>query len=202
MLPTRADASVASPDSATVAAPPRRPAAVQTLGPPPAGCSPSLWNEHEQAASQPEIQTLSNTCKRGLTEASPWPLSPPPLLQSLKELLQNPLITEAKKKEVVKRLATEASFSQYTTNFLNLLIDQVKGPGRARAGPGTDGLPPAPPVLPSRGLNAAGRPASPSKGPHAPSPSPPPSPPTLLLCRTALTRWRRSARCSRPPTAS
>ncbi|KAL4444158.1 hypothetical protein ABPG75_011895 [Micractinium tetrahymenae] len=44
--------------------------------------------------------------------------------EALKELLQNPVITEAKKKDVVKRLATEASFSQYTTNFLNLLIDQ------------------------------------------------------------------------------
>ncbi|KAI7842461.1 hypothetical protein COHA_003817 [Chlorella ohadii] len=43
---------------------------------------------------------------------------------SLKELLSNPVIAEAKKKEVVKRLAAEASFSQYTVNFLNLLIDQ------------------------------------------------------------------------------
>ncbi|EFN50531.1 hypothetical protein CHLNCDRAFT_138755 [Chlorella variabilis] len=40
------------------------------------------------------------------------------------ELLSNPVIAEGRKKDVVKRLASEASFSQYTVNFLNLLIDQ------------------------------------------------------------------------------
>jgi hypothetical protein len=41
-------------------------------------------------------------------------------------MLSNPVINEDKKKEVVKQLAAEASFSQYTTNFLNLLIDQSR----------------------------------------------------------------------------
>ena len=41
-------------------------------------------------------------------------------------MLSNPVITEDKKKQVVKQLAAEASFSQYTTNFLNLLIDQSR----------------------------------------------------------------------------
>ena len=44
---------------------------------------------------------------------------PPPRLQendSLKDLLSNPVIAEAKKKEVVKRLAAEASFSQVSSS--------------------------------------------------------------------------------------
>ncbi|KAI3427053.1 hypothetical protein D9Q98_006994 [Chlorella vulgaris] len=39
-------------------------------------------------------------------------------------LLSNPVISEDRKKDVVKKLASEAGFSQYTVNFLNLLIDQ------------------------------------------------------------------------------
>jgi F-type H+-transporting ATPase subunit delta len=42
------------------------------------------------------------------------------------ELLSNPVIDEQRKKELVKRLAAEASFSQYTVNFLSLLIDQSR----------------------------------------------------------------------------
>jgi len=45
---------------------------------------------------------------------------------ALSEMLSNPVINEERKKEVVKQLAAEASFSQYTTNFLNLLIDQSR----------------------------------------------------------------------------
>ncbi len=49
----------------------------------------------------------------------------PAVLQGLKDMLSNPTIVEEKKKDLVKRLATDSGFSQYTLNFLNLLIDQV-----------------------------------------------------------------------------
>ena len=71
-------------------------------------------------------------CARGLaslvphttTTTNPALLSSPAFLQAVLELLSNPVIAEGRKKDVVKRLASEASFSQYTVNFLNLLIDQ------------------------------------------------------------------------------
>lgn len=46
------------------------------------------------------------------------------LSQAVLVLLSNPVISEDRKKDVVKKLASEAGFSQYTVNFLNLLIDQ------------------------------------------------------------------------------
>jgi len=44
--------------------------------------------------------------------------------QDIKDFLSNPTIAEGKKKELVKRLASESDFNNYTVNFLNLLIDQ------------------------------------------------------------------------------
>jgi F-type H+-transporting ATPase subunit delta len=38
--------------------------------------------------------------------------------------LSNPTINEEKKKELLKRIASESGFDKYTLNFLNLLVDQ------------------------------------------------------------------------------
>lgn len=42
----------------------------------------------------------------------------------LRELLFNPVVEGDKKKAVVARLGKEAGFQQYTTNFLNLLVEK------------------------------------------------------------------------------
>jgi F-type H+-transporting ATPase subunit delta len=42
----------------------------------------------------------------------------------IKNFLSNPTLAETKKKDLVKRIAVESGFNQYTVNFLNLLIDQ------------------------------------------------------------------------------
>ena len=42
----------------------------------------------------------------------------------IKNFLSNPTLTETRKKDLVKRVAAESGFNQYTVNFLNLLIDQ------------------------------------------------------------------------------
>lgn len=42
----------------------------------------------------------------------------------IKTFLFNPVMTEDKKRDVVKRIAKEAGLSKYTVNFLNLLIDK------------------------------------------------------------------------------
>ena len=42
----------------------------------------------------------------------------------VKGFLSNPTLPEGKKKDLVKRIAAESGFNQYTVNFLNLLIDQ------------------------------------------------------------------------------
>eukprot|EP01023_Acetabularia_acetabulum_P002438 TRINITY_DN1097_c0_g1_i3.p2 TRINITY_DN1097_c0_g1~~TRINITY_DN1097_c0_g1_i3.p2 ORF type:complete len:227 (-),score=43.05 TRINITY_DN1097_c0_g1_i3:92-772(-) len=44
--------------------------------------------------------------------------------EALKEFLVNPVIQEGKKYGVLDKIATEASFSPYTTNFLKLLIQK------------------------------------------------------------------------------
>jgi len=41
----------------------------------------------------------------------------------IKTFLFNPVMTEDKKKDVVKKIAKEAGLSKYTVNFLNLLVD-------------------------------------------------------------------------------
>ena len=57
------------------------------------------------------------------------------LLQSIKDILTNPVIADDKKKDLVSRIASEAGFSPYTTNFLKLLLDQRRMEVRAhRAG--------------------------------------------------------------------
>lgn len=43
--------------------------------------------------------------------------------EDIKNFLANPTVAEEKKKDLVKRIATESGFNQYTVNFLNLLID-------------------------------------------------------------------------------
>lgn len=42
----------------------------------------------------------------------------------IKNFLSNPTLEESKKKDLVKRVAAESGFNNYTVNFLNLLIDQ------------------------------------------------------------------------------
>jgi F-type H+-transporting ATPase subunit delta len=42
----------------------------------------------------------------------------------VKGFLSNPTLPEGRKKDLVKRIAAESGFNQYTVNFLNLLIDQ------------------------------------------------------------------------------
>jgi len=42
----------------------------------------------------------------------------------VKSFLSNPTLPEEKKKGLVKRIASESGFNNYTVNFLNLLIDQ------------------------------------------------------------------------------
>lgn len=44
--------------------------------------------------------------------------------EQIKTFLFNPIMTEEKKRDVVKRIAKEAGLSKYTVNFLNLLIDK------------------------------------------------------------------------------
>lgn len=44
--------------------------------------------------------------------------------EDIKNFLSNPTINENKKKELVKKVASESGFNEYTVNFLNLLIDQ------------------------------------------------------------------------------
>lgn len=44
--------------------------------------------------------------------------------QDIKDFLSNPTLPEQKKKDLVKRIASESGFNNYTVNFLNLLIDQ------------------------------------------------------------------------------
>ncbi len=44
--------------------------------------------------------------------------------EDIKTFLSNPTINENKKKDLVKRVASESGFNEYTVNFLNLLIDQ------------------------------------------------------------------------------
>lgn len=41
----------------------------------------------------------------------------------IKTFLFNPVMTEDKKKDIVKKIAKEAGLSKYTVNFLNLLVD-------------------------------------------------------------------------------
>lgn len=56
-----------------------------------------------------------------------WRLPLPSLfltLQDIKNFLSNPTINEEKKKELLKRIASESGFDKYTLNFLNLLVDQ------------------------------------------------------------------------------
>ena len=43
--------------------------------------------------------------------------------EDIKNFLSNPTMAEEKKKDLIKRIATESGFNQYTVNFLNLLID-------------------------------------------------------------------------------
>lgn len=42
----------------------------------------------------------------------------------LSQLLQNPLVDPEKKKAVIKKIAGEAGFSEFTTNFMSLLVDK------------------------------------------------------------------------------
>ena len=42
----------------------------------------------------------------------------------MREFLFNPVISPEKKKEVLGKLGKEASLSEYTINFLNILVDQ------------------------------------------------------------------------------
>lgn len=44
----------------------------------------------------------------------------------LSDLLQNPLVDPEKKKAVIKKIASEAGFSDYTTNFMMLLVDKSR----------------------------------------------------------------------------
>lgn len=44
--------------------------------------------------------------------------------EQIKTFLFNPVMTEDKKKDVVKKIAKEAGLSKYTVNFLNLLVDK------------------------------------------------------------------------------
>ncbi|KAG7667242.1 hypothetical protein Ndes2526B_g04252 [Nannochloris sp. 'desiccata'] len=44
--------------------------------------------------------------------------------EDIKNFLSNPTINENKKKDLVKKVASESGFNEYTVNFLNLLIDQ------------------------------------------------------------------------------
>lgn len=44
--------------------------------------------------------------------------------QDIKDFLANPTLPEDKKKDLVKRIASESGFNKYTVNFLSLLIDQ------------------------------------------------------------------------------
>lgn len=44
--------------------------------------------------------------------------------QQIKDFLFNPVMTEDKKRDVVKKIGKEAGLSKYTVNFLNLLIDK------------------------------------------------------------------------------
>eukprot|EP00887_Chlorella_sp_A99_P001303 scaffold14.g1303.t1 len=53
--------------------------------------------------------------------------------EAVKDILTNPIIAEQKKKDLVQRIASEAGFSQYTTNFLKLLLDQNRMDVRAGA---------------------------------------------------------------------
>lgn len=44
--------------------------------------------------------------------------------QDIKAFLANPTLPEDKKKNLIKNIASESGFNNYTVNFLNLLIDQ------------------------------------------------------------------------------
>ena len=44
----------------------------------------------------------------------------------LADLLENPLVDGEKKKDVIKKIAGEAGFSDYTTNFMMLLVDKQR----------------------------------------------------------------------------
>ena len=44
--------------------------------------------------------------------------------EDIKNFLSNPTVNENKKKDLVKRVASESGFNEYTVNFLYLLIDQ------------------------------------------------------------------------------
>lgn len=46
--------------------------------------------------------------------------------KDVKAFLSNPTLPEDKKKSLVKRIAAESGFNNYTVNFLNLLIDQSR----------------------------------------------------------------------------
>lgn len=43
--------------------------------------------------------------------------------EDMKSLLSDPTMNETAKKDLLKRIASECGFSQYTTNFLQLLVD-------------------------------------------------------------------------------
>merc|ERR1711904_312128 len=42
----------------------------------------------------------------------------------LSEVLVNPLVPSKKKTSLINKIAAEASFNQFSTNFLNLLVDK------------------------------------------------------------------------------
>jgi F-type H+-transporting ATPase subunit delta len=44
--------------------------------------------------------------------------------EDIKNFLSNPTINENKKKDLIKKVASESGFNEYTVNFLNILIDQ------------------------------------------------------------------------------
>jgi len=44
--------------------------------------------------------------------------------QKLRELLYNPVVEGDKKRAVIKKIAQEAGFQKYTSNFLNLLVEK------------------------------------------------------------------------------
>ena len=44
----------------------------------------------------------------------------------LRDLLSNPVMTEDNKKAVIKKIAGEAGFSDFTTNFMMLLVDKQR----------------------------------------------------------------------------
>lgn len=42
----------------------------------------------------------------------------------LRDVMVNPLISADKKEDLITQISTEASFNQFTTNFLNLLVER------------------------------------------------------------------------------